>query len=347
MGFGQCFHLERDELNSAQSAALFQSLEDTRRPWAQITTAGEAHRTFPVLENIAIPVRGLCVFMLVFVVVIGPINLYILSRLRRRIWLLWTVPVLSLLTTGLLFGYVALTEGVRPHMRADVITFLDERTQRAASIGWIGYYSPMSSSRGLHFSQDTELSPHFESAGRRGWRGSEEIGERSLTIDWTTDQHLESGWITAKVPLHFLVRRSQKRQERLQVRVADGAIHAVNGLGVDLDKLWIADKDGVVHAAQAVRAGVETTLAKTTKISERRVKTAPPGEREEEISLRDGYANNWLRLSQQLESLPEHYLRPGTYIAVTQELPFVEPGVEYVQTKKTRSVVYGVLKEMP
>jgi hypothetical protein len=233
-------------------------------------------------------------------------------------------------------------------MRADVVTILDERTQRASSIGWLGYYSPMTSGSGVRFSQDTELSPHFEGTGHGRWRGSEDNGERSLTIDWTGDQHLGTGWLTAKVPLHFLVRRSQKRQERLQVRIEGDKMVAVNGLGVDLDKLWIADKDGVLHSAEGVRAGVETKLAKTSTRVRRGVKAGGPGgpgDSEGEVSLRQGYASSWLRLSQQLESVPEQYLRPGTYIAVTQELPFVEPGVEYVQTKKTRSVVYGILKD--
>jgi hypothetical protein len=338
-GFGECLVSEQPNLrglDSAQWLMLKSAPATSQRPWSQVVSASDAHRVFPVIENIEIPIRGLCAFMLGFVIVIGPVNMYVLSRLRRRIWLLWTVPVVSLLTTALLFFYVAFTDGWSPHLRADVVTVLDERTQRASSIGWLGYFSPTTSGSGLRFTDDTELSPHIEQGGngRRRFRGDDL--ERSLTIDWTDDQHLEAGWLTAKVPLHFLVRRSHKQQERLQVRSAEGALLAVNGLGADIEKLWIADRDGVVHAATSVKAGVEAKLAATP------ITIAERGD-----GLRKGYAGNWLTLSTQLETNPEMFLRPGCYIAVTKEMPFVEPGVASVQTKRLRTVVFGILKDAP
>ena len=338
-GFGVCVMTEVDDvrkLDARQWEILDGLWQQSSRPWSQITNASDAHRIFPVVDNVEIPIRGLCAFMLAFVIAIGPVNMYILSRLRRRIWLLWTVPVVSLLTTGLLFLYVAVTDGWRPHVRANILTVLDERTQRASSIGWLGYYSPTTSGSGLRFGLDTELSPHFESTGRGGRWGRGDEMERSLTIDWTDDQHLEAGWLTAKVPLHFLVRRSHKQQERLQVRLADGALYAVNGLGTDVDKLWVADRDGLIHEATAVKAGVEAKLAATA------MKATDKAD-----MLREGYAGNWLKTTETLEANPERYLRPGCYIAVTKEMPFVDAGIEHTQTKKLHTVVYGILKDVP
>ena len=160
--------------------------------------------------------------------------------------------------------------------------------------------------------------------------------ERSLTIDWTDDQHLEAGWLTSKVPLHFLVRRSHKQQERLQVRLADGALFAVNGLGAELDKLWLADRTGVIHEATEVKAGVEAKLTATALLAA-----------DKADMLRQSYAGNWLNTSEALEKNPESYLRPGCYIAVTKEMPFVDAGVEQTQTKKVRTVVFGVMKDVP
>ena len=342
-GFGACVvadGVDARNLDGKQwAAALLPRFGGSppARPWSQVTGTTEAHRIFPVVENVEIPIRGLCAFMLAFAVAIGPVNMYVLSRIRRRIWLLWTVPALSLLTTALLFLYVAFTDGWRPHLRADIVTILDERTQRASSVGWLGYFSPTTSGSGLRFSLDTELSPHFEGTGGRGgrWGRSEEM-ERWLTIDWTDDQHLEAGWLTSKVPLHFLVRRSHKQQERLQVRLSDGAFFAVNGLGAELDKLWLADRAGAIHEATEVKAGVEAKLTATALKAANKADT-----------LRQAYADNWLKTSEGMETTPESYLRPGCYIAVSSEMPFVEPGVEYAQTKKVRSVVFGILKDVP
>src|SRR5262249_55733144 len=132
---------------------------DSRRAWDQVGNIGYAN--FPVVESANVPVRSLLSFMLGFVVLVGPVNVYWLSRKNRRIWLLWTVPVFSLLTTFLLFGYVAMTDGWHPHFRGLSITVLDENDQRASTVGWLGYYSPTTAPR-LHFSADTEISAYFE-----------------------------------------------------------------------------------------------------------------------------------------------------------------------------------------
>ncbi len=82
---------------------LGSSWTQTAGPW-QVGGSGhyrrstyEANVKFPVIEDIGIPVKGLFLLMLLFVLAIGPINLMVLARKKRRIWLLWTTPVISLL----------------------------------------------------------------------------------------------------------------------------------------------------------------------------------------------------------------------------------------------------------
>ena len=115
----------------------------------------------------------------------------------------------------------------------------------------------MTPSDGLHFSFDTEVEqlrssetvgPHFNSG-------------RPKTLDWTTDQHLDTGWISARVPAYFAVRKSETRRERLAIhRAEDGTIHVVNGLGVAIDALHYMDENGVISVAADVPAGQERTL---------------------------------------------------------------------------------------
>jgi hypothetical protein len=308
--------------------------------WTQIMTPSDAHKSFPVVENINIPVRGLFVFMFLFVILIGPINLYWLARINRRLWLLWTVPVFSLVTSVLLFGYMAITEGWRGHLRAFAITVLDEPSQRAASIGWLGYYAPTTPGGGLHFSVDTELSPHFNSEFRH-YREA----RQAATMDWTEDQHLDSGWLVAKVPLHFCVRRNEKRQERLIARRESDSIRVVNGLKADIATLWLADKDGKLWKAENVRAGADASLARD-KTEPKATPTGEPADRPDD-GLSTLFGQPWLAAAQKLERSPERYLRPGTYLAVIEDLPFLDDGLGATQTRVVHSLVYGVLKEAP
>ena len=74
-----------------------------------------------------VPVRGLLVLVLLFGVGIGPANLWLLSRYKRRIWLWWNVPAMSLLTCLVAFGYSLASEGITGRGKTVSMTLLDER----------------------------------------------------------------------------------------------------------------------------------------------------------------------------------------------------------------------------
>jgi len=332
-GFGRCLVSETHPTAwQADDWKIVSSLwTDSLRLPNLVRTATEANNNFPVVSNLGIPMRGLFVFMFLFVIFIGPVNIYWLTRIKRRIWLLWTVPVFSLATCALLFGYMVVSEGWHGHLRAQGITVLDEVSQRAATIGWLGYYSPTTPAGGLHFDQQTELTPHLLRDYRYYSRS-----RKPLSIDWTSDQHLDSGWVTAKVPAHFLVRRNEKRLERILVRRKDGAVTVVNGLKADLRTLLVAGSDGRLYSAQNIRPGAEATLAPLPDPA--RAKAGPP-------LLHEGFYADWLQLSGKMQASPAAFLRPGCYLAVCDDAPFLEQGLRHAQTRKLSSIIYGIMKE--
>ena len=73
------------------------------------------------------PVKGLFVLVLLFTIGIGPVNIWVLSRYRKRIWLWWNVPAVSLLTCLAVFCYALLAEGWTPRGKIASLTVLDER----------------------------------------------------------------------------------------------------------------------------------------------------------------------------------------------------------------------------
>jgi len=339
-GFGRCVVTEKPEpkeWTEGQWRELGTMWVRSFRAWNHLGDANRGHADFPVVENQAIPIRGLFLFMFAFVILIGPVNFFWLSRAGKRHWMLWTVPVFSLLTTGLLFGYLALTEGVRPHFRGMGITVIDENTQRASSIGWLGYYSP-GSGRTLHFAMDTELSPFldpmWEDRRYYGRGGRQEV--RSLSMDQTTQQDLEGEWIVPKVPLHFMVRRNEKRLERLPIRRDGNRLIAVNGLKADIKKLMVCDRDGTYYVASNISAGAEAVLERDTVPDDLKP-----------LSLHEKFGESWLEVGRQL-AIPHNFaLRPGSYLASFDDLPFLEPGIDNVQSRKAESHVLGILKETP
>ena len=261
-----------------------------------------AHRILPVVENLTIPVRGMLVLMLAFVVVIGPVNLLLLRRKRKRLLLFVTTPAVSLLTCSVLFGYALFSEGVHTRYRLVTLTVLNEARSRATSLGWLGYYSPLASRDPLQFSYQTELNPQLGGSGIEG-----------LGVDWTEGQHLTGEWIRARMPLHFRVRKSERRRERLKLRRGPDGVAAVNGLGAPVLRLALADVDGRLFATEEIAPGAEAALAPR------------PGEPRGRL-LRHVYGRNWVEGIRDVASRPTAYLKPGTYVAVLDGNPFVEQG---------------------
>jgi hypothetical protein len=334
--------------------------QETASPWERSMTAAEANRLFRIVEDVGIPVRGLFVLMLLFTVAIGPVNLWLLGRKRRRIWMLWTVPAISFVTCLAVFGYMLLAEGWQGHLRTEGVTLLDEGAHRATSLGWTGFYCPMAPGDGLHFSPDTEVM----------WQKSEDYFQpdgASCTVDWTHDQHLASGWVSARVPSHFKLRKSEVRRERLAVtRRPDGTLAAVNGLGADVRRLWLADEKGQVYTAEQVPAGGQATLTPRGDLPPARRPDAlrallnPSAwvEAEEKAAGARGLTtpaptrggpggspafNPGAGLSPAVN--PTRYLGPRTYVATLDGAPFFEDALRNAKTRRCRSVVLGILRE--
>jgi len=286
------------------------------------------NRQFPVVDELGTPVRGLFLLMLLFVVVIGPVNYLLLARRKKRLWLWWTVPAIAVAASLGVFGYALLAEGWRGYARTEVMTILDENAHRATTVGLTAFYSPLTPSDGLRFSYDTEVSPQLPEMNR--YYGSNR-GGTPRAIDWTEDQHLTSGWITARVPAHFAIRKSEPRRERLNVRREAGAISIVNGLGAEIRQLWWAERDGKVYSAERVQAGANASL----KLTELRT-------RGEVAGLREAFRANWEDQIKQYSQTPLETLEAGCYLAVLDSSPFLEEGLRGSASRKALTVVYGI-----
>ena len=261
VGFGRYIvspEIDTKGLDREQWKLIVGSWLETAAPWRWEGIVEKANTLFPIVSGLGVPVRGLFFLMLLFAVAIGPVNLIVLSRKKRRIWMLWTTPAISLITCLAVFAYATFAEGWNRHARTEGLTLLDERSRRATTIGWTAFYSALTPSDGLHFGYESELTPLAQSMTTNNAR----------TVDWTHDQHLANGWVIARVPAHFMIRKSETRRERVTVRKGtDTALRIVNGLGADINQLWLADRDGTIYSATNIPAGVEAALTPSEKTS--------------------------------------------------------------------------------
>ncbi|MCP3958435.1 MAG: hypothetical protein GY719_11330 [bacterium] len=315
-----------DQLTSPQLGRLLESWQRSHEPWGRALNPSGFHRQFPVAERVEVPVRGLFLVVLFFTILIGPLNLAILTRRNKRIWLLLTVPAASLLTCAAVVLWVFAGEGLVRCRRVETLTFLDEHAHRATTIGWAGYYATLTPAAGLRFDLGTEITPVVSLASHRG-------GDANRVFVWTDSQVLRPGWMRARLPSYFVARKIELRRERLNLRNgADGVLEAVNGLGVDLETLVVADGRGRLHAAAGpVTAGASARL----QPMEETVLPRPE-------ALRVLYRGDLQNRIQRLQKEPARFLRPGSYLAVAEASPFLEAGIEDVDRATLKSVIYGL-----
>jgi hypothetical protein len=332
VGFGRCY-----AFNSENPAMLdpksVQMLRDVTREavyyWQSLPSdSGSANSVLPVVENLKIPTRGIVIIMLAFVIVIGPVNIIYLNRRKRRTWMLWTIPAISFATTLLVFAYSLLREGITPDTRIAGLTVLDQTSHRAATIGGTAFYCPLTPSGGLHFDFGTEATPLVQIGYGSGI---------SREVDWTQSQHLQRGWVSARVPAHFHLRKSETRRERIQVVNENGKLQVVNGLGAPIKSLWLVDANMNFYEASNVAAGQKAGLI-LSRPSHTSEKSGANG------LLHDiGFA---ARADSLTDSVGK-YLLPNSYIAVLDGNPFIENALGTASSpKRTKSsaVVFGILE---
>lgn len=290
--------------------------------------------TLQVVGEVKVPVRGLLVLVIAFAVGIGPVNVWFLSRRGRKMWLWWIVPAVSLATCLVVFAYSLASEGVHGHGRTSLVTILDENNHRASTLGFVSYYCPLTPSDGLHFSYDTAVAPLYAND-----RYADPFRhQRSRTLDWTNDQHLDSGWVMARVPACLALRMNETRRERLSIRRdADGTITVVNGLGEEIESLHYRDADGNFHVAQNLPAGQEAKLDKDDKLAKRAGTVSK--------SLRELYTQNWSYSLNTLRQYPDTFLVPGTYLAVVKKSPFLNDPLPTAPQEGSVGIIYGICAE--
>ena len=291
------------------------------------------NEAFPVVNSLGVPARGMLILMIVFALLIGPLNLYFLAKYDRRIWALWTVPLAAVLFSGLVFGYAVVAEGFSGHARHAGVTLLNERTGRATTLGWSAYYMPIAPGDGLRFSKDTEVTPRGYGDSGHGYYDREQ-DDTALTVDWTDGQHLANGWVQSRVPAFFTTRKVEPRRERLVfAKNDDGQPTVTNGLGAHISGVRVAAADGTLYEAVGLEAGATATLSLSS----------PGGS----LSNSRRQIDHWIKSGQWHALHVLTGLAPpeaNSYIAVLADAaPFMDPGTDAANTQ-AEQVVIGLME---
>lgn len=260
-----------------------------------------------------VPARAYLGILLLFAVVIGPLNYLVLRRRRRQVLVVLTAPLISAAFIALLAVYAAVGQGFRVLGRAVTLTMIDQATTQAVTRATVSLYSPgLTPSGGLRFDRDSAV-----------WAvGHDGSGMRDhMDLDLTDAQHFSSGVLQARSPTNFDQVTVRAARERLTFSAVDGGLTVTNGLGAPVLALFYRD-GATVHA-----------LAGPLAPGGRQPMRASAFDAPRELPTGVAVPAKFVHVLQQQPA--------GSYLAVLEHSPFWEPGVPRVAERGSVHLVLG------
>ncbi len=280
IGMGEVKEYDSDSENTFKEIAVWLGADDLENNQGTIPIFGglqkgvdALHHTwnhndrdfnsyFPVIGEARTPVRLIIIVLTFFVLLAGPVNLLVLNNKGKRAWFLWTLPVISFATSAVVFVVSFFSEGFTPRLKTQSLTLLNQIEQEATTLGAIAVYAPVAPSK-LSFSGQTEITPLFQWREPSLFGGSRQRDSGSnRKVEWSAggEQRLTGKWIGSRVPAHFAVRKSEHREERLQVDWSGAEPEIINGLGCRITRLYLSSPEGKLYEGTEIGPGKNTLL---------------------------------------------------------------------------------------
>jgi hypothetical protein len=186
------------------------------------------------------PVNAFQVLITLFVLVIGPLNYWMLWRRQQLHLLVLTTPLVALAATLGLAAYASVADGFGVKARAHSVTLLDQASGEAATWSRVSHYVATTPEDLPSVPNDTALYP-IEPV----WEAAFADPDADLVVAWEGDQQvLKSGWTPSRSAVQHLLLRSHQTDKRVELVEQGKAIRVANRLGAPLELLVVRDDAG-------------------------------------------------------------------------------------------------------
>lgn len=202
------------------------------------------------------PVTEFRVLITLFVLVIGPLNYYLLKRAKRLHLMVLTVPAAAIVATVALFAYAVVADGFDTRYRARSYAEIDQRSGEAVCWSWLSYYSGLAPGNGLTVPADAAIYPILPS-----WAGDGSLAENHELV-WKGDEaQLKQGWLNSRTPTQYLTVRARKSPIWLEVLDSGEKVRVQNHLGQNISSLVVITASGKMYWGENVAADGSLFLA--------------------------------------------------------------------------------------
>jgi hypothetical protein len=183
-----------------------------------------------------LPYEIFLVFLLVFAVVIGPVNFMVLRRIGKPFLLLVTVPAISAAASLLLFLYGAFAQGFGAKAASSSFTLLDQRNASASTIEERAAYVPLAPAPGLRPEAGTSIYPVLSN------------GSRHFVVDLSEGVLLRNGFLPVRTQFDHVALTDRASHLRLSFAEEEGQLVVHNELSVAVQRLFLRDPEGSTYA---------------------------------------------------------------------------------------------------
>jgi len=228
----------------------------TKEGALQFCTGAERSRTAAVhIPGFGgLPVRVFISLLLVFGILIGPLNLFVLKRLGRPGLLLASVPAISAVTCALILVFGFLHQGLATAGAVQSFTWLDQSRGRAVTHACYA------------------LAPVFTTGALQPERGTtvnadlpDDDFNRELTVEHGDGLRLTGNWLPVRLESRLLVSSDAPARGRIEFRRVGDGIEVTNGLDTTVEELRFLDRSGGSYSlspASRLSPGASAQLAK-------------------------------------------------------------------------------------
>ncbi|MCP3914553.1 MAG: hypothetical protein GY711_03230 [bacterium] len=240
-------------LNEASDieAAAVQLVRGARNGWIPDAAGwrfGGGQLLIPGLAKL--PMRTFLILLLLFAVVIGPLNMMMVKRLARPALLLVTIPAISLVSSVGILAYGILYQGIDIKSVSHSLTILDQRTHRAATIERRTMFVGLSPGAGLRPAAGTAVFPNKVTEDT-------EVYE----IDFEKGALLRGTYMAVRDPVQQTLLNEGSARARVELALDGEKLEVQNTFETSIEWLAVRAPDGrLFHTSDAIGAGESATL---------------------------------------------------------------------------------------
>ena len=223
-----------------------------------ISRASESALELPGIGEL--PYQAFVLLLILFGIVIGPLNFVWIARKRRPVLLLVTIPAIALVATVALLVYGIYFQGLDVKLASQSMAILDERLHRSSCIERRLLYAGMSPGEGLRPEAGTIV--HFLERAPMGVFSPS--GRHFLRLEQEPSLVLAGDYLPTRIPVQHVVQGERAARGRLEASRVDGGLAVRNGLGARIESLVARDERGAWYASSGpIDVGASATLAPT------------------------------------------------------------------------------------